>query len=69
MNIFVYLQSNELSKAGKSGQRTSIMDLQAIKTLKSDIPGNNRCVDCDAPSKSKIEFSRQKHISTPYFPS
>ena len=27
------------------------MDLQAIKTLKSDIPGNNRCVDCDQASK------------------
>jgi len=40
------LQRCEPSK-GKSGQRTSIMDLQAIKTLKSDIPGNNRCVDCD----------------------
>merc|ERR1712029_852894 len=43
------LQSNESSK-GKSGQRTSTMDLQAIKTLKSDIPGNNRCVDCDVPN-------------------
>ena len=50
ISIFT-LQSNESSKAGK-GQRTSIMDLQAIKTLKSDIPGNNRCVDCDAPRKT-----------------
>ena len=49
-------QSNESSKAGKAGQRTSIMDLQAIKTLKSDIPGNNRCVDCDAPSKIDLNF-------------
>merc|ERR1719273_1802165 len=43
------LQRCEPSK-GKSGQRTSIMDLQAIKTLKSDISGNNRCVDCDVPN-------------------
>lgn len=48
--IQLFFQSNESSKS-KSGQRTSIMDLQAIKTLKSDIPGNNRCVDCDAPRK------------------
>ena len=49
--ICLFFQRCEPSKGGKSGQRTSIMDLQAIKTLKSDIPGNNRCVDCDVPSK------------------
>ena len=39
-----------MSKA-RGGSSTSMMDLQAIKTLKSDIPGNANCVDCGAPSK------------------
>lgn len=43
------LQGNESSKA-KSGSSTSMMDLQAIRTLKSDISGNTKCVDCDAPN-------------------
>jgi len=33
------------------------MDLQAIKTLKSDIPGNANCVDCGAPSKSDFKLA------------
>jgi len=44
------LQRYEPSSKGNKGHRTSIMDLQAIKTLKSDIPGNKRCVDCDVPN-------------------
>ena len=48
---FLILQRYEPSSKGNKGHRTSIMDLQAIKTLKSDIPGNKRCVDCDVPSK------------------
>ena len=43
------------------------MDLQAIKTLKSDIPGNNRCVDCDALSKCDLIDFLFYHSFLPFF--
>ena len=53
---FNHLQGNEVSKA-RGGSSTSMMDLQAIKTLKSDIPGNTNCVDCGAQSKSHLMYT------------
>ena len=48
-----FLQGNESSKA-KGGHNASSVDIQKMKTIKSDIAGNNKCVDCDASSKPKI---------------
>ncbi len=47
--ILSSLQGNESNKA--KGQAASAVDLQTMKTIKNDIPGNLKCVDCDAPSK------------------
>ena len=44
------LQGNESSKA-KGGHSASSIDIQKMKSIKSDVPGNNKCVDCDSPSK------------------
>ena len=44
------MQGIESSKA-KGGHSASTVDLQAMRTIKSDIPGNDKCVDCDNPSK------------------
>ena len=49
--ILSSLQGIESSKA-KSGHSASVVDLAAMKAIKSDIPGNDKCVDCDAPSKN-----------------
>jgi len=43
------LQGNESSKA-KGGHSASSIDIQKMKTIKSDVPGNNKCVDCDSPN-------------------
>lgn len=48
------LQGNESNKA--KGQVSSAVDVQAMRVVKNDIPGNNRCVDCDAPSKKLFVF-------------
>ena len=52
------LQGNEISKGGQGGSSSinSVMNAEAIKTIKNDVPGNNRCVDCDAPSKYTCTF-------------
>ena len=50
------IQGNESSKA-KGGHNASSVDIQKMKTIKSDIAGNNKCVDCDASSKNKYIFS------------
>ena len=50
-NYFISsLQGNESSKA-KGGHSASSIDIQKMKSIKSDVPGNSKCVDCDAPSK------------------
>lgn len=41
------LQGNESSKA-KGGHNASSVDIQKMKSIKTDIAGNNKCVDCDA---------------------
>ena len=46
--ILASLQTNESNKT-KSKQAHTI-DSQAINALKSQVPGNMYCVDCDAPS-------------------
>ena len=43
-------QGNESSKA-KGGHSASSVDIQKMKSIKSDVPGNSKCVDCDSPSK------------------
>jgi Arf-GAP/GTPase/ANK repeat/PH domain-containing protein 1/3 len=43
------LQGNESSKA-KGGHSASSIDIQKMKSIKSDVAGNNKCVDCDAPN-------------------
>lgn len=48
--ILTMLQGNESNKAAK-GQSYSTLNLQVLKTIKNDVPGNTTCVDCDTPSK------------------
>lgn len=43
-----------------------MIDLQAIKSLKSDIPGNDKCVDCDTPSKSSDFFTEVVSLHMPF---
>ena len=49
-NFISSFQGNESSKA-KGGHSASSIDIQKMKSIKSDVPGNNKCVDCDSPSK------------------
>ena len=48
--LLINLQGNESSKA-RGGHNASSVDIQKMKSIKSDIAGNNKCVDCDASSK------------------
>ena len=44
-------QGNEISKSrGQGGSANAVMNAEAIKTIKSDVAGNGKCVDCDAPA-------------------
>eukprot|EP00096_Caligus_rogercresseyi_P013247 TRINITY_DN5922_c0_g1_i2.p1 TRINITY_DN5922_c0_g1~~TRINITY_DN5922_c0_g1_i2.p1 ORF type:complete len:755 (-),score=196.96 TRINITY_DN5922_c0_g1_i2:439-2703(-) len=42
------LQGIESAKSSKNPN--SIVDVQALKAIKSEIPGNEHCVDCDSPN-------------------
>lgn len=45
------LQGNEINKSkGQGGATNAVMNAEAIKTIKSDVAGNGKCVDCDAPA-------------------
>ena len=52
--FFFIAQCNESNKT--KGQSSSKVDLQTMKMIKNDVPGNVNCVDCDAPSKSHFTF-------------
>ena len=44
-------QGNEINKSkGQGGSMNAVMNAEAIKTIKSDVAGNAKCVDCDAPA-------------------
>ncbi len=48
--ILSSLQGNSSDKAKNGGGRSE-MDSRTIRVIKGDVPGNLKCVDCDAPSK------------------
>ena len=58
------LQSNESNKS--KGHVTSAVDHQAMKIIKNDIPGNTKCVDCDAPSTLKLKRISECLISNAF---
>ena len=48
-NVMILHQGNEISKSkGQGGATSAVMNAEAIKTIKSDVAGNAKCVDCDA---------------------
>lgn len=53
--ILSSLQGNEITKARAGGQPLSSTALadqqQAMKSIKGEVPGNTKCVDCDAPGE------------------
>lgn len=46
--ILSCLQLNESTKAKK---QCNVMEAATIQAIRSRVPGNGNCVDCDAPSK------------------
>lgn len=49
------LQGNEISK---SRSRFAIVDTAVLTAVRSKVPGNTHCVDCDAPSEFSKTFWR-----------
>lgn len=56
--IFKSLQGNESSKVK---QQTS-SEMASMQSIRSRVPGNGFCADCDAPSKHFLLFYKNKTI-------
>ncbi|CAB4054353.1 AGAP [Lepeophtheirus salmonis] len=60
------LQGIESSKSSKNPN--SIVDVQAIKAIKSEISGNHKCVDCDMHRKLGSHISRVRSLDLDEWP-
>lgn len=45
------LNSLQLNESSKTKKQNSPVDVSVLQTIRSVVPGNGYCVDCDAPSE------------------
>ena len=53
--ILASLQGNETNKKRSNGGPAH--DPHAVNMIKTQVPGNDACADCDAPSKRPYDYS------------
>lgn len=50
------LNSLQLNESSKTKRSNNPMEATSIQSIRSRVPGNNLCVDCDAPSKFRTSI-------------